>query len=306
MIEITFLGTGSAIPSLKRNHAGIILEYSSDEREVLLFDCGEGTQKQFMKSDTSFMKVDKIFITHWHADHFAGLIPLIQTMNLEGREKELVIYGPESEKFVSNIVDLGYFGLRFPVKAINVPVAGEDITLIDETDEYEVYSTPVHHTVPAVAYLFKEKNMWTIDLEKLKEKGLKRGRWLKDLKKKGVAEYKGKKIKIGEVSNPKEGLKVVYSGDTVPCENIVKISKDADLLIHDSTFLDEDISRGHSSSKQSAEIAHKAGVGKLVLNHISRRYVSKEDLKELLDSAKAVFPNAVLAKDLMKIRLKKN
>ncbi len=305
MIELTFLGTGSAIPSLKRNHAGIILEYSTDERKVLLFDCGEGTQKQFMKSDVSFMKLDKIFITHWHADHFAGLIPLIQTMNLEGRETTLKIFGPEAEKFVSNIVDLGYFGLRFPVEAFNVPYAGEEPTLIDETEEYEIYSTPVHHTVPSVAYLFKEKDSWSIDLEKLKAKGLKRGKWLKDLKKNLRAEHKGKDVRIEDIANPKPGLKVVYSGDTVPCENLMKLSKDVNLLIHDSTFLEGDTSRGHSSSKQAAEIAKEANVGKLILTHISRRYVSKDDLKTLLDDAKVTFPKTVLSKDLMKIRLKK-
>lgn len=83
MINITFLGTVSGIPSLNRNHPAIVLEYFSNYRDVFLFDCGEGTQKQFMKSDLSFMDIERIFITHWHADHFAGLIPLIQTMNLE-------------------------------------------------------------------------------------------------------------------------------------------------------------------------------------------------------------------------------
>jgi len=195
MIEVTFLGTVSGIPSKTRNHPAIVLEYSSFEKDVLLFDCGEGTQLQLMKSGISFMQINKIFISHWHADHFAGLIALIQTMNLEKRNKELKIFGPEAERFVSDIVDLGYFGLRFPVVAINVPFEGKDISIIDETDEYEILSIPVHHTVPSVAYCFKEKDRWSIDLDKLKTMGLRRGHWLEKLKAEGSATFKNKKIK---------------------------------------------------------------------------------------------------------------
>ena len=99
MIDVTFLGTVSGIPSKDRNHQAIILEYYSENKSTILFDCGEGTQKQLMKSGISFMDIDRIFITHWHADHFAGLIPLIQTMNLEKRKKELKIFGHEAERF---------------------------------------------------------------------------------------------------------------------------------------------------------------------------------------------------------------
>lgn len=301
MIEITFLGTVSGIPSKDRNHPAITLEYYEEEKDTLLFDCGEGTQKQLMISGISFMKIDKIFISHWHADHFAGLIPLIQTMNLEKRTKELKIFGPEAEKFVSDIIDLGYFGLRFPVTAVNVPFEGEDISLIDETEEYQVFSVPALHTVPAVAYCFKEKDRWNIDLEKLKQLGLKRGFWLNKLKKFGEAEFKGKKVKIEEISNKKPGLKVVYSGDTKPCENIVKLAKESDLLIHDGTFLEEEEGKAHADVKQAAKVAKKADVKQLILTHFSRRYT---DTKELEDEAKKVFPNTKASYDFMKVKLK--
>ncbi|MDI6798562.1 MAG: ribonuclease Z [Candidatus Aenigmarchaeota archaeon] len=300
MIEITFLGTVSGIPSKQRNHPAIALEYLGEERDVLLFDCGEGTQLQLMKSGISFMKIDKIFITHWHADHFAGLISLIQTMNLEKRTKELRIFAPEAEKFVSDIVDLGYFGMRFPVTAINVPFEGEEISLINETKDYQVFSIPVYHTVPAVAYCFKEKDRWSIDVKKLKELGLRRGVWLKKLKKYGAAEYKGKEVKIEQVAISKPGLKVVYSGDTRPCENVLKISQDSDLLIHDGTFLEES-AKGHADVKQAARIAKKANVKQLILTHISRRY---KDARELEEEAKKVFENTKVAYDFMKVKLK--
>lgn len=301
MIEITFLGTVSGIPSKKRNHPAIVLEYFGEEKATLLFDCGEGTQLQLMKSGISFMKIDKIFISHWHADHFAGLIPLIQTMNLEKRVKELKIFAPEAEKFISNILDLGYFGCRFPITAINLPFEGDKITLIDEGQEYQVLSIPVFHSVPTVAFAFKEKDRWSIDPNKLKKLGLRRGYWLKKLKKDGKAEYKGKEVKIEQVSDLKPGLRVVYSGDTKPCDNMVKISKDADLLIHDGTFLEEEEGKAHADVKEAAEIAKKANVKKLILTHISRRYT---DANELEEEAKKVFKGTKIAHDFMKVKLK--
>lgn len=301
MIEVTFLGTVSGIPSRQRNHPAIVLEYSTDEKDTLLFDCGEGTQLQLMKSGISFMQIDKIFISHWHADHFAGLIPLIQTMNLEKRDRELKIFGPEAEKFVSDIIDLGYFGMRFPVTAINVPFEGDEITLIDEAADYKILSIPVLHTVPAVAYCFQEKDRWNIDLAKLKKLGLSRGFWLKKLKAEGKSKFKGKEIRIEQVAKRNLGLKVVYSGDTKPCDNMVNISKSADLLIHDSTFLEEDEGKAHADVKHAAKIAKEANVKQLILTHISRRYL---DPKELEDEAKKVFKKSKIAYDGMRVKLK--
>ena len=306
MLQITFLGTVSGIPTKDRNHSAIIFEHYTDKKSTLLFDCGEGTQKQLMTAGISFMDIDNIFISHWHADHFAGLIPLIQTMNMEKRRKELNIYGPEAERFVADIIDLGYFGLRFPVNAVNVPFEGDEITKIFEGDDFEVLSIPTLHTVPSVAYCFKEKDRWNIDLNKLKELGIKRGNWLNKLKGKGEAEYKDKKIKLEDVSNKKEGMKVVYTGDTKPCETVVKISENADLLIHDGTFLELDESRGkyHADVAEAAKIAKKADVKELILTHLSRRY-NREDIKEMEEKARKVFPNSKVAHDFMKVELRK-
>lgn len=303
MIEVTFLGTVSGIPSRERNHPAIVLEYSGEEKDILLFDCGEGTQKQLMVSGISFMKISKIFITHWHADHFAGLIPLIQTMSLEKRKKELKIFAPEAEKFVSNILALGYFGVRFPITAVDIPFSGDEATKADETQDYEVLSIPAWHTVPSVGFCFKEKDRWSIDLDKLKSLGVRRGYWLKKLKRDGRAVCKGKEVKIEQVANLKPGLRVVYSGDTKPCENVLKLSEGADLLIHDATFLEEEEvdGKGHADVKGAAEIARKAGVKQLVLTHISRRYTSAKEIEE---KAKETFKNTKVAYDFMKVKLK--
>jgi ribonuclease Z len=304
MIVITFLGTVAGIPTKDRSHPAIALEYYGRTKEILLFDCGEGTQLQLMKAGISFMQIDKIFITHWHADHFAGLIPLIATLSLEKRTKELKIFGPEAERFVSKILELGYFGTRFLVTPIDVPFHGSEPRLIDESEEYQIFSIPVLHTVPSVAYCFKEKDKWSIDVSKLKQLGLKRGYWLKKLKKYGKANYGGKEIRIEEVANLKRGLKVVYTGDTRPCENVVKLAENADLLIHDGTFLelDEANGKGHADVGQAAEVAKKANVKMLILTNISRRY---RNPKELEEKAKGIFPNSKVAYDFMKVVLKK-
>jgi ribonuclease Z len=303
MIDVTFLGTVSGIPTKDRNHPAIILEYQGEQKATLLMDCGEGTQRQLLTAGINFMDIDRIFITHWHADHFAGLIPLIQTMNLERRQKELVIFGPEAEKFVADIIDLGYFGLRFPVRAVDVPFEGDKPTKILDEEEYEVYSVPVMHTVPSVAYCFKERERWKIDLDKLKKKGLKRGAWLKKLKSEGEAEHDGKKIKLEDLASATPGMRVVYSGDTKPCKTVEEISEGADLLIHDGTFLEaEEVgSKSHGDVSEAAELAKRAKVKQLVLTHVSRRYTNTKPLEE---AARKVFKNSTVAHDFMKVKLK--
>ncbi len=302
MLDIVFLGTGSGIPTKKRNPAAIWMRYESDNEYVMLFDCGEGTQRQMMKARTNFMRISRIFITHWHADHWAGLIGLMQTMNLEGRKKLLYIYGPEAERFVSDILDLDYWGPRFRVIPKNVPFNGQKITEIVKEKDFSVLSTPVKHSVPSVAYCFKEKDSYNVDLKKAGKYGLKQSPLIGKLKREGKLRHNGKLVKLKDVARIKPGLKVVYSGDTMPCNTLTKISKDADLLIHDATFLEEKESRMHTGAKDAAETARKANVKKLVLTHFSRRY---QDLRPIEKEAKKVFKNTVIAEDFMKLTLKR-
>lgn len=306
MIVVTFLGTVAGIPLKNRNHPAIAVEYFSTKKYTLLFDCGENTQKQLMKAGISYMEIDQIFITHWHADHFAGLLPLLATMNLEKRRKKLEVYGPEASKFVSLIEQLSYFGTNFKIKAIDVNYEGEEVEKIFSTPEFAIYSIPVEHTVPAVAYCLKEKDSWKIVPSKLKQLGLKKGKWLKKLKKLGKCRIKGKEVKIEEVATLKKGFKIVYTGDTKPCSNVVKISRDADLLIHDGTFFEDlaDKKPAHASFKQAVEIAKKANAKHLILTNISRRY-QEEELRKMEEEAKKLFPNAIIARDFMQVILKR-
>ncbi|MFH0890178.1 MAG: ribonuclease Z [Candidatus Aenigmatarchaeota archaeon] len=299
-MEIVFLGTGSGIPSKERNHPGILLKYEGDQ---LLWDCGEGIQRQLALAGESFMKINNIFITHWHADHFAGLIGILQSMNLEGRKKTLTIHGPESELFVDAILELGHWGVGFNVKANDLTFEGSETETVLKTEEFSVYSIPVVHTVPAVAYCFKETDRVNVDLKKASVFGLKEGPMIGKLKESGSIVFKGKKVDLEDVSTKRIGRKIVYSGDTIPCDNIAEMAKGADILIHDSTFLeaqDNERKEAHSNVEDVAKIAKKADVKKLVLTHFSRRYRS---MKEFEASAKKIFPNTIAAYDLMRIKV---
>jgi ribonuclease Z len=224
-------------------------------------------------------------------------------MNLERRQKPLYIFAPEAERFVSDIVAMGYFGLRFEVEAVNLPFEGDEPYKILETEDFEMYSTPTEHTVPSVAFALKEKEKWSIDLEKVKKAGLKPGSWMKVLKEKGEAEVAGKKIDLKDVASSVPGMKVVYTGDTKPCRTVEKISEGADLLIHDGTFLDaEDVGgKNHADAGQAAALAKAAGVKRLILTHVSRRY---NDTKPLEEEARKIFENTTVAHDFMVVQLK--
>ena len=163
-IKVTFLGTGSSLPTPKRNHPAILMKYGGD---YMLFDCGEGTQLQLQKVIVSPMKIKRIFISHWHADHFAGLLPLIETLHLNSRKETLEIYGPEASRFVDSIIELSYWGIGFPIKAIDC--GEEKKEKIFEGDNYEIFSIKVKHSVPAVGYMIKEKDRWNIDTKLAKK-----------------------------------------------------------------------------------------------------------------------------------------
>lgn len=303
MIEVIFLGTVSGVPTRDRNHSAIILNHYGEKKETMLLDCGEGTQRQMLIAGVNFMDIDKIFITHWHADHFAGLIPLIQTMNLERRQKPLYIFAPEAERFVSDIVDMGYFGLRFEVEAVNLPFEGDEPYKILETEDFEMYSTPTAHTVPSVAFALKEKEKWGIDLDKVAGLGLKAGSWMKELKDNGEAEVGGRRVMLRDVASSVPGKKVVYTGDTKPCRTVEKMSEGADLLIHDGTFLEaEEVGgKNHADAGQAAALAKAAGVKQLILTHVSRRYT---DTRPLEEEARKTFENTTVAHDFMVVQLK--
>jgi ribonuclease Z len=300
MLEIVFLGTGSGVPTKGRRPPAIWMRYEGD---CMLFDCGEGTQRQLMKTRLSFMKLKHIFITHWHADHWLGMIGLMQTMGMEGRTEPLYIHAPEAERFVADILDLGYWGPRFRVIPKDVPYEGSEVTVVMKAKEYEVQSIPVKHSVPAVSYCFKEKDAINVDIKKAeKVYGLRQSPMVGRLKSEGKVTYKGKEIRLEDIAVVKKGVKVVYTGDTKPCRNLEIISKEADILIHEATFEEEKESRMHAGAKEAAQLAKKVGAVELILTHFSRRYV---DVSPLVDEARKIFPKTMAARDYMKVTLKR-
>jgi len=296
-INIIFLGTGAAIPTLKRRHAAILFHYGPD---YFLFDCGEGTQIQMEKAKVSPMKLSKIFITHWHADHFAGILPMIESLHLSRRKEPLEVYGPEASRFIDALIELSYWGIGFEVKSMDTNEE-ETIEKIVENKKYEIYSIRVEHSVPTVGYCFKERDHWNIDVKKAKKYGLEKQQ-LKIIKEKGKIKVGKKTIELKQIAKKREGRKIVYSGDTIPCKQLFEMAKGADLLIHDGTFIElPSIERPHSSAIEVAKLSKKYKIKKLILTHLSRRYKTN---KEVLDAVKPIFKNVVIAEDLMKIILK--
>lgn len=301
-IEVVFLGTTAAIPTKHRNHASLFLRYQSENEFSFLFDCGEGTQRQLLSASLNFMRINEIFISHWHADHFAGLLGLMETMNLEGRQKQLTIYGPEADKFVPLLLGLGYASKRFPVVPRNVAFEGSAIEVLLSNDEFEIQAIPAKHGIPAVSYAFVEKDRVKIDKEKATALGLPdKGPIYKRIKGEGSAVFHGKTIKLEEIAKIERGKKVAYSGDTMASRNMVKLSKHADVLIHDSTFFSDLSEEGykHATFDDVLRIAKEAEAKDVILTHISRRY---QDLDELKEKIKA-HPHVRLAKDFMRIEV---
>ena len=289
-MRVWTVGTSSAVPTADRGLPANLIEFNG---ERLLFDCGEGTQRTLMSEKLGIMKIDKVFISHWHADHFSGLLGLIQTMELEGRERPLYIYGPpRTEEFTERILDTGYFNRSYDIFAEDL-VEGDEIV----GENYKIKPFEVDHGVNALGFSFEEQSSKKANKEKMKELGLTNSPKIGKLKQGETINWEGEEIRPEEVIEEMPGRKVVYSGDTAKSENLIQNAEDADLLIHEATCLHEMIEdrKGHTSALQAAEVAEEASVGKLVLTHFSRRYRNNE--KVLLEEASEEFEEVELAED---------
>ncbi len=293
-MRLTFLGTSGSWPTKERSASAIALD---TERELILLDCGEGTQRQFFHSSQSFMRVRRVFLTHFHGDHFLGLPGLIQSMGLNQRTEPLDVYGPpETPEMVERVLHFGHFTQRFPVHPHPLR-PGEAV----ELDGYAVRAAEADHPVPALAYRVEE--------------GPKRGRFDGDRARAlGVRGPDFARLEAGEpvttplgrvhpddvLGPPRPGRSVVYSGDTAPNEPIRRLAAGATLLIHEATAaaeLEREANQwGHSSARQAAEVARDAGVTALFLTHFSSRY---KELEGLEAEARALFADARAARDLL-------
>ncbi len=299
MAEIVFLGTSCAIPTPERNHPAIYFRYKEHR---FLFDCGENVQRQMAIAKLSPMKIERIFITHLHGDHFFGLLGFIQSSYWREREKPLYIYGPKGiGEAVGHIMKL--IDKHKPFDIITKEVPGG--VVVDDKD-FTVSAFPIVHNKPGFGYVFEEKERLHISEAKLRKIGLLPGKEYGLLKEGKEVAWKGKVLRPEDYVTHERGIKFAYTGDTMPCNATVKAAENADLLVHEASFAQDAADRAkeamHSTARGAGKIAREANVKQLVLTHFSTRYKEKE-LDKLLQDAQKEFDNVILAKDFMRLEI---
>lgn len=300
--ELTVLGSGSALPRLDRKPSSQHLKVQ--DRQFLI-DCGEGTQLELKRYGIRFQRIHHIFISHLHGDHYLGLMGMLSTFHLLGREKELWIHGPpELEDLLRHNLERTGSRLRFPLRFQYTDP--ESKKLLFEDQKLEVYSIPLHHGVHCTGFLFREKaKLRKIRKEKLEEydvpirmrQALKEGE--------DVEDRQGKRISYKELTDPPPPSRsFAYCSDTAYSEGLTEMVQNVDLLYHDATFQEDLLQRAgetyHSTAGQAARIAELARAGRLLLGHFSARY---RELGPFLEEARERFPFVILARDGLWIRV---
>jgi ribonuclease Z len=297
-MKLTILGTSSMVPTKERNVSGHYLDYKG---EGILFDCGEGTQRQMNIAGINRNKVKKILITHWHGDHVSGLVGLIQTLGNKEEEHSLLVFGPKGTKQrMKHLLNSCIFENKVEIKIKELDF--KNTKTFYENEDYLIQAINVYHSVPVVAYRFVEKDKIKVNMAKLKRMGVKEGTHIKALQEGKNMEYEGKKYKLEEFTSVLKGKTFAYVPDTDFGPNCIKIAENVDVLLCESTYGDKYVEkarkRKHLTSKEAAQIASQANAKKLILTHFSQRY---KNIKEVLGDAKDVFPNTEAAFDFMKI-----
>lgn len=290
MIRIVVLGSGGAIPAPDRNLPAIAMRYMGD---VYLFDCGEGSQRQMMKYSISYAKVKAIFLSHLHPDHTLGIPGLMYTLRMIERKEKLTVFGPRGAKRRMDEL-LGGVGAEI----VDVQEIGDPDSWKYEVEDGFFRAFRTSHTLNSLGYVFETATKRRFDKEKCTALGIK-GRMFKTLEQKGEVKTKeGKIIKFEDITYPKAGKKIVYTGDAMYSGETVEAAKDSDLLFHEAMFTEEHREeadeRKHATALDAARVAKEADVKQLVLFHISNRY---KDMKQLEDEARKVFENTVVARD---------
>lgn len=300
MLSLTFLGTGAACPTVDRNVASLALHR---EGEMLLFDCGEGTQRQMMRYGVGFSFKD-IFFTHYHSDHMLGVIGLFRTMGLMDRAEPVTLYGPRgADRILRGALAVGIERTKFPFEIVEVK-PGDRLA----RGEYDLAVFETEHRADTVGYALVERDrLGRFDPDKARELGVPEGPlWGQIHKGRAVGLPDGRTVSPEQlVGPPRPGRTVVISGDTRPHPAVIAAARGADLLVHEATFGEDERTRaletGHSTAREAATVAAEAGVTRLVLTHISPRYT--RDAPELLAEAQEVFPGAIVARDGMSIEV---
>lgn len=298
---LRFLGTSASRPTVERGVSAIAVER---EGETLLFDCGEGTQRQMMRYGVSFTLRD-IFFTHFHADHFLGLPGLLRTMALQGRTDAMHVWGPSGASRI--LKQAASLGAERPTFGLEIHELEPGSTV--KRGEYAIVATAALHRGPtALTYaIVEDERRGRFNPERAREMGIPEGPlWGRIHKGETITLDDGRTIAAAElVGAPRAGRTVVITGDTRPCDGVRHAAKGADLLVHEATFSHQDHERasetGHTTAMQAAKIAAEAGVKRLVLTHISPRY--SREAPELVAEARAVFAETTVARDGMEVEV---
>lgn len=303
-MHITFLGTSSGVPTRSRNVSSVALRLPQ-RAEVWLFDCGEGTQHQFLKSDFKSSQIRRIFITHMHGDHIFGLMGLLASCGLAGNPQQRIdIYGPpQLNEYLQACRRYSQTRFSLPIKVHQV----EPGKVFADKD-FVVSCTQLEHRVPAFGYRVAERDRpGRFDVKRAQALGIPPGPIYGRLKQGEVVTLAdGRRINGAELCGPPlPGRKLVYCTDTIFCENAVDLADGADVLIHEATFSHQDAEmayqRLHSTSTMAAQVALAAQVKQLIMTHFSPRYAPGNEiqLSDLLSEAQAIFPNTIMAYDFL-------
>jgi len=309
-VQVTFLGTSSGVPTRGRNVSAVALRLPQ-RSELWLFDCGEGTQHQFLRSELRVSQLRRIFITHMHGDHVFGLPGLLASLGLAGTCPGIDLYGPDPLRdYLEGVLRTSSTRIGYPLRSHKVrQAASSGAVLLDDAD-LQVRCAPLTHRVPAYAYRVDQKpRPGRFDIAKAQELGIPPGPIYAELKAgRTVTLDDGRIIKGASLTGlPRPGASVVYCTDTVFCEAAVELARGADLLIHESTFSHGEaemaIARQHSTSTMAAQTALAAGVKQLVLTHLSPRYMPGNPMTpdDLVAEASAIFANTIVAKDFLSL-----
>ncbi|MFZ2472382.1 MAG: ribonuclease Z [Methanothrix sp.] len=300
LLNVTFLGTAGSLPTPERNPSAILI---NREGEMMLFDCGEGTQRQMMRARTGMMRLNYIFLTHLHADHILGIPGLLETMAFQGRKDPITIVGPiHTAHLVECFKSVCYFSRNFNVQAIEL-VPGDVLKM----KGCQVRAISTHHSVPSLGFSLEEDTrLGRFNRDAATSLGIPPGPLFGKLQHGQEIEVNGKRIEPDQVMGPaRPGRRIVYTGDTRPCKSVQLASMGADLLIHDCALAGDMAEWAretkHSTATEAAEVAKNADVGQLVLTHISSRY--SEDTSRLLKEAKSTFERTIVAEDLMSLEI---
>ncbi|MGY3766435.1 ribonuclease Z [Vagococcus vulneris] len=299
-MELEFLGTGAGVPSKQRNVTSIALKMLDERNEVWLFDCGEGTQQQILNTTIRPRKIEKIFITHLHGDHIFGLPGLISSRSFQGGEDPLEIYGPKGIKqFVLTSLKVSDSHLKYPIKFIEIETTG----LIFKDEKVKVYCEELDHRIKCYGYRIVEADFQgELQVEKLKELAIPSGPIYKKIKDGEIVTLEDGRVINGVdfIGQPKKGRIVTILGDTRLHKNCFVLAQNADVLVHESTFNKSEAKLAknyfHSTTAQAAQVAKESNCKRLLLTHISSRYLGKA-LYDLQGEAMEIFKNSKVVKD---------